>query len=358
MKKTIAVLPGDGIGREVVEQALRVLEAVGSKFGHSFETREALVGGAAWDAHGTHFPAESKKVCDESDAIFFGSVGGPVAELHLEKWKGCEANSLLAIRKAFSLNANFRPVKVFPELVAICPLKEEIISRGIDLLIVRELIGDIYFGEHKRFVKNGLRVATDLAEYDEEQIASVAHTAFKAARTRKKKLTSVDKANVLDTSKLWREVVNEVHKDYSDVELEHMLVDNCAMQLITKPYAFDVVLTSNMFGDILSDAAAVLPGSLGLLASASLNKDGFGFYEPPGGSAQDIAGKGIANPIAQIRTVAMMLQYSFGLLEEATCIENAVSKTLASGYRTVDIALKGEKSIGTKEMADEILSFL
>lgn len=358
MEKTIAILPGDGIGPEVMEQALRVLDAVASKYGHTFELKEALVGGAAWDVHGSHFPDETKKICEESDAIFFGSVGGPVQELHLDRWKGCEANSLLAIRKSFSLNANFRPVKVFPELAAICPLKEEIVNQGIDILFVRELIGDLYFGEHKRFEKNGIRAASDVAEYDEEQISSVARTAFEAARKRGKKLTSVDKANVLDTSKLWREVVEEVHKDYQDVELEHVLVDNCAMQIITKPFSFDVVLTSNMFGDILSDAAAVLPGSLGVLASAALNKDGFGFYEPPGGSAQDIAGKGVANPIAQIRTAAMMLQYSFGLLEEAAAIENAVSKTLQQGHRTSDIARGNEKPLGTKEITDIILSNL
>ncbi len=358
MEKHIAVLPGDGIGPEVMTQALRVLAAVSEKFGHTFTTEEAVIGGAAYEAHGEHFPDATRAICAKSDAILFGSVGGPVSELHLDKWKGCEVNALLGIRKAFSFNANFRPVKVFPELIDICPLKKEVVERGIDILFIRELNGDIYFGEKKFFEKDGRRAAMDVAEYTEDQIASVANTAFQAARKRSKRVTSVDKANVLHTSKLWREVVHEVAKDYSDVALEDMLVDNCAMQLIKDPSQFDVILTTNMFGDILSDAGAVLPGSLGLLASASINAEGFGLYEPPGGSAQDIAGKGVANPIAQILSVAMMLKFSFSLQAEAEAIENAVSSALAKGARSGDIVQKGETAIGSVAMTDVVLAEL
>lgn len=356
MEKQIAILAGDGIGPEVMEQALRVLSAVADKFGHTFHTVDALIGGAAYDVHGVHFPEETKQLCEKSDAILFGSVGGPVAELHLDKWKGCEVNALLGIRKAFGFNANFRPVKVFPELIDICPLKKEVVERGIDILFIRELNGDIYFGEKKFFEKDGRRAALDVAEYTEDQVASVANTAFQAAMKRGKHVTSVDKANVLHTSKLWREIVHEVAKDYPEVTLEDMLVDNCAMQLIKDPSQFDVVLTTNMFGDILSDAGAVLPGSLGLLASASINAEGFGLYEPPGGSAQDIAGKGVANPIAQILSVAMMLKFSFSLQEEAEAIENAVSTALAKGARSGDIVQAGETAIGSVAMTDAILA--
>ena len=267
-------------------------------------------------------------------------------------------NSILAIRKAFGFLANFRPAKVYPELADICPLKEEITAGGVDMLIVRELCGDIYFGEHRRFERDGKRVATDVAEYDEEQISSVAHLAFQAAQKRRGKLTSVDKANVLHTSKLWREVVSEVSKIYPEVEYEDMLVDNCAMQIIKNPGQFDVILTSNMFGDILSDAAAVLPGSLGLTPSASLTKSGFGLYEPSGGSAPDIAGQGIANPVAQILSAAMMLQFSFGLLEEASAIQEAVEETLRRGIRTQDIQKKGKSTVSTEKFTDAVLTNL
>lgn len=358
MEKKIAVLPGDGIGEEVMEQALRALSKIEEKYGHKFHLAKGLVGGAAYDQYREHFPEATKKICEASDAILFGSVGGPVSEQHLEKWRGCEVNSIISIRKVFSFNANFRPVRVFPELKNLSPLKREVIDKGVDMLFIRELNGDIYFGEHKIYEKDGIRMARDVADYTEEQIKSVAHIAFQAARKRRNKVTSVDKANVLDTSRLWREVVKEVHKEYSDVQLEDMLVDNCAMQIIRNPSQFDVILTSNMFGDILSDAGAVLPGSLGLLASASLNAQGFGLYEPPGGSAQDIAGKGIANPIAQILTVAMMLRFAFALGKEADDIENAVAEALKAGYRTGDIVSAGEKAIGTKEMADQILERL
>jgi 3-isopropylmalate dehydrogenase len=358
MQKTIAVLPGDGIGEEVMEQALRVLVAISEQFGHGFNLKHGSVGGAAFEKFGSHFPEETKKLCEESDAILFGSVGGPVADMHLAKWKNCEANSILAIRKAFGFNANFRPVRIYPQLGEISPLRQDLIERGVDILFIRELLGDCYFGTHQTELRNGRRYACDLSEYTEEQIASVARIAFDAARRRKNKVTSVDKANVLDTSKLWRTVVSEIKSEYPDVHLEHMLVDNCAMQIIRDPSQFDVVVTSNMFGDILSDAAAVLPGSLGLLCSASLNPSGFALYEPPGGSAQDIAGQGIANPIAQILSVAMLLRFSFGLNVEANAIEQAVETTLANGYRTRDIYRGKSKLVGSVQMTDEILGNL
>jgi len=355
MKKKIAVLAGDGIGPEVISQALRVLDKIAEKYGHQFNYQPALIGGAAYDKYQEHFPAETKTICQNSDAILFGSVGGPVEELNQEKWKSCEVNALLGVRKAFNFNANFRPAKVRSELKNICPLKNEIIKDGVDLLIVRELVGDIYFGEKKFFNKDDKRAALDAAEYDENQIRSIAHVGFQAALKRRKKLSSVDKANVLHVSKLWREIVIEVSKEYPEVELEHVLVDNCAMQLILNPSQFDVIVTGNMFGDILSDEAAVLPGSLGLMPSASLNKDGFGMYEPSGGSAPDIAGKNLANPIAQIESAAFMLRFSFNLEAEARDIEVAVEKTLKQGFRTGDIFEEGKIKMGTKEITDKIL---
>ena len=355
MEKKIAVLAGDGIGPEVMEQALRVLDVIAEKFGHSFQMQKALVGGAAYNQYQNHFPNNTKNTCKNSDAILFGSVGGPVDKLHEEKWKSCEVNSLLSLRKAFQFNANFRPARVRPELQEICPLKNSLIEKGVDMLIVRELIGDIYFGEKKFFEKNSQKAAFDAAEYTEDQIRNIAHTAFQAAQKRRGKVTSVDKANVLHISKLWREIVMEVGQEYPQVKLEHMLVDNCAMQIITNPTQFDVILTGNMFGDILSDEAAVLPGSLGLMPSASLNQDGFGMYEPSGGSAPDIAGLGIANPIAQIESAAMMLKFSFDLPKEALAIEKAVDQTLKQGYRTGDIYLKGDTKVSTSEMTDKII---
>lgn len=362
MDKHIAVLAGDGIGPEVMEQALRVLSTIAEKFGHRFSTTTALVGGAAYDKYETHLPEETKSICRSSDAILFGSVGGPVGDMNNPKWKNCEANSILSLRKTFSFNVNYRPVKVIPELEYLCPLKKEVIERGVDILFLRELLGDCYFGEHRTFnAENGVRTATDLITYDEEQIASIAEVAFRAAQKRRGKVTSVDKANVLDASKLWRAVVREVALGYPDVTLEDMLVDNCAMQIVRDPSQFDVVVTGNMFGDILTDAAAVLPGSLGLLASASMNREGFGLYEPPGGSAQDIAGTGTANPVAQILCVALMLRHSFALETEACAIESAVETTLKEGYRTRDIARSGEdnqKIVDTRGMSERILEHL
>ena len=351
MEKTIAILAGDGIGPEVMTQAQRVLDAIAKQFGHHFTYLPALIGGAAFEVHGTHFPEETLAVCRQADTILFGSVGGSINEQHLPKWQGCEAKSLLSLRKAFQFNTNIRPAKVYPALQAICPLKDRIIANGIDVVIFRELLGDLYFGKHETTTVNGLRQAEDQALYDEQQIRAILHPAFKAAQQRKGKLHSVDKANVLDISKLWRAVANEVEAEYPEVELEHILIDNCAMQLITNPSQFDVIVTSNMFGDILSDAAAVLPGSLGLMPSASLNGQGFGMFEPSGGSAPDIAGQDKANPIAQILSAAMMLRYSFGLEQEATAIEQAVETALAQGARTQDIAHQQDKIIGTEAMA-------
>ncbi|MCC6219677.1 MAG: 3-isopropylmalate dehydrogenase [Deltaproteobacteria bacterium] len=355
--KRIAVLAGDGIGEEVVREAVKVLELVGEK--GEFQFVKALVGGQAFDEYGEHLPGETVKVCRNSDAILFGSVGGPVSESHLLKWKNCEVNSILALRKEFGFLANFRPARVYSDLVCICPLKEDIVAYGVDLLIVRELLGDIYFGEHSVMVEDGKRVAIDIARYDEDEIRAVAHVAFKAAQKRSGRLTSVDKANVLETSRLWRQTVHEVGEaEYPDVELSDMLVDNCAMQLIKNPSQFDVILCSNFMGDILSDAAAVLPGSLGLMPSASISASGFGLYEPSGGSAQDIAGMGVANPIAQILSAAMMLAFSFEMFEEASLIESAVELALAEGYRTKDIYSEGKILVGTQEMGDIICSKL
>jgi len=353
--KTIAVLAGDGIGPEVMHSALEVLKKVASLYGHAFEFTPALVGGAAFEAHGSHFPDQTRRICEAADAILFGSVGGPVNESHLPKWKGCETNSILALRKAFGLAANFRPAKVYKQLPGSCPLRDEVIEHGVDLLIIRELQGDVYFGEHSFFTQDSKRCARDSGEYTEDQIAQVTRVAFEAARKRRKHVTSVDKANVLHTSKLWREVVKEIAAEYPDVVLEDMLVDNCALQLVKNPSQFDVIVTGNLFGDILSDLAAALPGSLGLTPSASLNAHGFGLYEPSGGSAPDIAGKGVANPIAQILSAAMMLQFSFGLLEEASSIERAVNETLEAGFRTHDIKAAGETGISTDAMTRHIL---
>lgn len=355
---TIAVLAGDGIGPEVMVEARRVLARIGERFGHDFELQDAAVGGAAYELFNSHFPAETQKICAASDAILFGSVGGPIDQAELPKWRDCEANSILALRKAFSFNANFRPAKVYPELRAICPLKDAIVAQTVDLLVVRELLGDIYFGEHTSLTNGGARIGRDVAEYTDLQVSAIAHVAFRAAQLRRRKVTSVDKANVLESSKLWRTVVRETAAGYPDVQLENMLVDNCAMQLIRNPSQFDVILAPNLFGDILSDAAAVLPGSLGMTPSASLNATGFGLYEPSGGSAPDLAGKGIANPCAQILSVAMMLRYSFNRIEESNAVEAAIERALASGARTRDIAGPGEVPLGTSAFTDRVLGFI
>ncbi|APJ04301.1 3-isopropylmalate dehydrogenase [Silvanigrella aquatica] len=358
MKKTIAILPGDGIGPEIMSQTLRILKKIENKFDHQFQLVEGYIGGSAFEKYNSHFPEITKVICAKSDAILFGSVGGPLEKAEFPKWKDCEKNSILALRKTFHFSSNIRPAKVFAELKEICPLKDSIIGNGIDIVIVRELLGDIYFGEHLTYIENQLRKAKDICEYDEKQISIVAHQAFRMARKRNNKVTSVDKANVLDTSKLWRSIVSEVGRDYPDVTLEHMLVDNCAMQFFIQPTQFDVILTSNLFGDILSDAAAAFPGSLGLMPSASFNEQGFALYEPSGGSAPHLAGKNIANPIAQILSLSLLFKHSFELFEEADIIEKAVQKTLQAGYRTKDICIKENEGISTTQMTDIILSHI
>jgi 3-isopropylmalate dehydrogenase len=342
-----------------MEQTIRIIKKIETKYNHEFTLNHAYIGGAAFEKYGCHFPEVTLQICKNSDAILFGSVGGPISESHEAKWKDCEKNSILALRKNFRFSSNIRPAKVYPELQDICPLKESVIGKnGIDIVIVRELLGDIYFGEHKSYIIDNIRKAHDISEYDEKQIEIVAHQSFKLARLRKNKVTSVDKANVLDTSKLWRTILNEVAKEYPDVTLDHMLVDNCAMQFFINPSQFDVLVTSNLFGDILSDAAAAIPGSLGLMPSASFNLEGFALYEPSGGSAPQIAGKNIANPIAQILSFAMLLKQSFHLIEESNAIEHAVHSTLKAGYRTQDICLNKSNSISTSEITDKILNFI
>lgn len=356
--KSIAVLAGDGVGPEVMREAVRVATTVLKRFGRSTRFVEGLVGGAAFDEYGEHLPQTTIDLCKNSDAILFGSVGGPIGQSHLPRWRGCEANSILALRKNFALAANIRPARVYLPLLAGCPLKDQIVSEGVDLVIIRELLGDVYFGEKSTWSENGKRFASDVGLYSEDQIATVARVAFETARKRQAKVTSVDKANVMQTSKLWREIVRETHKDYPDISLEDMLVDNCALQLVRNPRQFDVIVTSNLFGDIISDLAAALPGSLGLTPSASLNHEGFGLFEPSGGSAPDIAGRGIANPIAQILSVAMMFRFSFDWIDEADALEHAVELTLKDGYRTADIFWGNGARVSTSQMADQIIKHL
>lgn len=353
--KKIAVLPGDGIGLEVMREALKVLDAVQSKFKVKFEYQHAPVGGAAWDDYQVHLPEETLKICRESDAILFGSVGGPVREQDTDKWRGVEVNSLLGLRKAFGLYANLRPAKLYPALAFASPLRSDISAKGFDILVVRELTGGIYFGKPKgREGESDNEKAFDTMIYSRGEIRRIARVAFEAARKRRKKVTSIDKANVLTTMVFWRQVVEEIATEYPDVAYEPMYVDNAAMQLTKNPQQFDVMLCGNMFGDILSDEAAALTGSLGMLPSASLAGGSFGMYEPGGGSAPDIAGQGIANPIAQILSAAMLLRYSFDMIAAAEAIEKAVAEVLNAGWRTADIRQEGEKTIGTAEMGSRI----
>jgi len=361
VSKTVAVLAGDGIGPEVMAEATKVLKRVAELYGHDFTFNEAHVGGSAWaatEAAGqtpSHLPTESVSTCEKSDAILFGSVGGPVDQQHEPRWKDCEKNALLGLRKKFNLGTNLRPSKVYPFLSHLCPLKPSVIGTGVDILVIRELVGGIYFGEHKR---EGDK-AWDIMEYDVPRIKKPVIFAFEAARLRNKKVCVVDKANVLETSRLWREVARDVAKDFPDVALEFMYVDNAAMQIIQKPSYFDVIATENMFGDILSDAASVLPGSLGLMPSASLG-DGLHMYEPSGGSAPDIAGQGKANPIAQILSGAMMLRYSFGLEAEASAIEAAVEQTLQAGTLTADLLEEANRGSArsTSDVGDSVVAAL
>jgi len=356
--KKIAVLAGDGIGPEVMREALKVLDAAQEKFNFKLSCSPAPIGGAAIDQCGTALPPETLKLCEASDAILFGSVGGPKWE-NLPPAEQPERAALLPLRKHFDLFCNFRPAKVYPSLAAACPLKPEIVDNGFDILCVRELTGGIYFGQPKGREGNGPEEkAYDTMVYRRSEIERIAHLAFAAAKKRRGKVTSIDKANVLNTMVLWREVVCEVARDYPEVELNHLYIDNATMQLVRDPHQFDVMLCGNMFGDIISDEAAMLTGSMGLLASASLNRKNFGLYEPAGGSAPDIAGQGIANPIAQILSAAMMLRYSFNLDAAAETIEKAVATTLENGIHTRDIATCREKSVDTAAMGDAIVRTL
>jgi 3-isopropylmalate dehydrogenase len=362
MAKTfkVAVLPGDGIGPEVMAEALRVLDLVEKRFDVHFVRTFANVGGIAIDAEGKALPQTTIEICKNSDAILFGSVGGP-------KWESLppdeqpERGALLPLRKIFGLYANLRPAIIFPALTGASSLKEEVIAGGFNVLVVRELTGGIYFSRPKGIEGEGdARIGVDTMRYSVPEIERIAHVGFQAARKRGKKLCSIDKANVLSTSVLWREIVTGIGKQYPDVALSHMYVDNAAMQLVKWPKQFDVILCENMFGDILSDEAAMLTGSLGMLPSASLAEGSFGMYEPSGGSAPDIAGQGIANPIAQILSASMMLRYSFGLVEAADAIDAAVEATLNKGFRTGDIfqGKAGEQKLNTRQMGDAILALL
>ena len=351
----ICVLPGDGIGPEIMDQTLRVLEALRGD-GVNFEAEFALVGGAAVDATGTPLPEATVKLADEADALLLGAVGGPKWDNHPRDQR--PERGLLGIRKQLELFANLRPAILYPELANASSLKPEIVS-GLDILIVRELTGDIYFGQPRGIrEENGERVGFNTMLYSESEIRRIGKVAFEAARKRDKKLCSVDKMNVLETTQLWRDVMIELSADYPDVELTHMLVDNAAMQLVRAPKQFDVMVTGNMFGDILSDEASMLTGSIGMLPSASLNAAGKGMYEPSHGSAPDIAGKDVANPLATMLSAAMMLRYSFNLETQAARIETAVKKVLAAGYRTGDIYEPGTRRVGTKEMGDAVIAAL
>ena len=352
MKCRITVIKGDGIGPEIVTEAEKVLNKVAEKFGHEMEYTDILMGGASIDACGVPLTDEAIATAKAADAVLMGSIGGNTST---SPWYKLPPNlrpeaGLLKIRKELNLFANLRPAYLYEELAGACPLKEEISAKGFDMLIMRELTGGLYFGERKTYEDNGVTKAVDTLTYSEPEIRRIAIKGFEVARKRKKKVTSVDKANVLDSSRLWRKVVEDVAKDYPDVALEHMLVDNCAMQLVKDPAQFDVILTENMFGDILSDEASMVTGSIGMLSSASLNDTKFGLYEPSHGSAPDIAGMDIANPIATILSAAMMLRYSFDLDKEADAVEAAVKQVLTENYRTVDIMSEGCQKVGCSQM--------
>jgi len=356
MNFNVAVIPGDGIGPEIVTQAKKVLDEVGKKYGHVFNYTEVLMGGASIDAYGVPLTDETLETAKKSDAVLLGSVGGRVG---VDSWYKLPPHlrpeaGLLAIRKGLNLFANLRPAYLYKELKDACPLKEEVASNGFDMMVVRELTGGLYFGERKTEEINGVLTAIDSLKYNENEIRRIAIKAFEIAMKRKKRIISVDKANVLDTSRLWRKVVKEVSELYPEVEVLDMLVDNCAMQLVKDPAQFDVILTENMFGDILSDEASMITGSIGMLSSASLGEGNFGMYEPSHGSAPDIAGLDIANPIATILSASMMLRYSFNLTKEADAVDNAVKKVIEEGFRTVDIMSEGFAQISCSGMGDEI----
>ncbi len=348
----IGVIKGDGIGPEIVTEAMKVLDAVGEKYGHTFNYEQLLMGGCSIDVNGVPLTDETVEIAKSKDAVLMGSIGGntqtsPWYKLPPEKRPEV---GLLGIRKALALFANLRPAYLYPELSDACPLKKEVADRGFDMMMMRELTGGLYFGERYTKEIDGVMTAVDTLSYNENEIRRIAIKSFDIAMKRRKKVTLIDKANVLDSSRLWRKVTEEVAKDYPEVEYGVMLVDNAAMQLVKDPAQFDVVLTENMFGDILSDEASQITGSIGMLPSASLNETKFGLYEPSGGSAPDIAGKNIANPIATILSAAMMLRYTFDLDKEADAIENAVKKVLEEGYRTIDLAKPGEDQVKCDEM--------
>lgn len=356
MEHKLALIPGDGIGPEIVREARKVLDRVCEKYGHTFTYTELLLGGASIDANGVPLTEETIALAKESEAVLMGSIGGDAATspwYKLEPSKRPEAG-LLGIRKALNLFANLRPAYLYKELKKACPLRDEIIGDGFDMMIMRELTGGLYFGERKTIEENGVKKAIDTLTYDENEIRRIAKRGFDIAMKRRRKVTSVDKANVLDSSRLWRKVVEEVAQEYPEVTLEHMLVDNCAMQLVKDPKQFDVILTENMFGDILSDEASMVTGSIGMLSSASLNETKFGLYEPSHGSAPDIAGQDKANPIATILSAAMMLRYSLDMDQEADAVEAAVAAVLEKGYRTGDIMSDGCTLVGTVQMGDLI----
>ena len=356
MNKTICLLPGDGIGPEILAQGAAVLAATARKFGHAFDSEEALIGGAAVDATGSPLPEATVEACRKADAVYLAAVGGP-------KWDSMPPEKrpekgLLGIRKALGLFANLRPALLLPELAGACLLRPDVAARGLDLIVVRELTGDVYFGEPRGVeLRDGRRTGFNTMIYDEEEIRRIARVAFETARHRRK-VCSVEKSNVLETSRLWKEVVLETHKDYADVELSHMYVDNAAMQLVRDPSQFDVILTGNIFGDILSDEASVITGSLGMLPSASLGASGPGLFEPAHGSAPDIAGQDKANPLATILSGAMLLRLGLHLPAEADCIENAVRRTLRDGYRTGDIMEPGKTLVGCEEMGRKVIERL
>ena len=366
MTFNIVCMPGDGIGPEIIAEAKRVLNKVAEKYVHSITYKDILMGGASIDVYGEPLTDEAIEIAKTSDAVLLGSIGGNAA---ISPWYRIAPElrpeaGLLKLRKSLNLFANLRPAYLYEELQEACPLRENVISDGFDMVIVRELTGGLYFGKRSTKEMNGMITATDTLSYSEKEIRRIAVKGFETAMKRKKKVTSVDKVNVLDSSRLWRKVVEEVAMDYPEVTLEHMIVDNCAMQLIKNPKQFHVILTENMFGDILSDEASMITGSIGMLPSASLNDTKFGVYEPSGGSAPDIAGKGIANPIATILSAAMMLRYSLGLEKEAEAVEAAVKQILKEGYRTVDIMPQDKsrcsffKQVGTKDMGRLITEYI
>lgn len=356
MRKKIAVLKGDGIGPEIVTEALKVLNRIAEKYNHEFETTELYFGGASIDKYGEPLTDETLNICKNSDAVLLGAVGGPKWD-NIDKDKRPE-RGLLKIRKELGLFANIRPTKLFNELKSACPLKEDIIKNGIDFVMIRELTGGVYFGKKETKNIDGKGLATDEMKYSEQEIERIGEVAFNVAKKRHKKVASIDKANVLDTSKLWRKVMHKLSEKYNDVEYEDMLVDSASMQIIKNPTRFDVVVTENMFGDILSDEASVLAGSIGMMPSASLGSTKLGLYEPIHGSAPDIAGQNISNPIGTILSVAMMLRYSFDMDKEADDIEKAVEKALQDGYRTTDLYTEGFKKQSCTEMGDTIVKYI